>query len=246
MITSPSRFVMSTAAGELMGDKTAAEDAICALCGGAILKGEPVKPTSTLGESFNNKMDAAVQSSRLICGACNYVSDRVWMERLSKCLVTEQGIFKLASNAAQAHFILNPPKPPFLAYLSTGKMQHVIWRAALTHTTDRINLRLGDRQLSWNPNRIRDLADDARTVLTVMQAAGIKGSSPFTKFDRELASVSSAEIRPDVVSACEANAAAMAAISRLEAMTQGELWAVGILLITKPDAIKEPEPAELP
>lgn len=237
---SPSRFVANCTSTPLSGVAIAEHDGHCALCGGPITAGEPMTPTSTLGESFNNKHDARGAGSRMICGACSSLSDRVWMERQSKALVTPAGIFKLASNGHQADFILRPPAPPFVAFISAGKMQHLIWRSRVTLSHEEIYVRLGDLQLVFSHRRVMTLFEAASSLRAFMVANGMAGKNPLVGFDRELASTVGARVRPDLARAVEDDAVAAAHVQALESMRIGELWAVGILLIAKPEAVEPP------
>lgn len=237
-VYSPSRFIVHCTNQSLLGTATAKEDGYCALCGGPIFAGERVTPTSTLGESFNSKHDINGSGSDLICGCCKRVSSRDWMERLKKSLVTEQGVFVLASNAAQAQMILNPPPPPFLAYVATGQMQHVIWRSRVTVSHDEIFVRVGDTQLSFSSARVHKLLVSARALVELMRAHGLNGKSPFQNSDRELKGPTGTALRPDLMRAIETDSAAMAHAAALGAMSLGECWAVGIAVTVDPALIK--------
>lgn len=239
-IQSPSRWVVEIAQQPLIGPLVAKADDTCALCCGPIYAGEPVDLTSTLGASFNNKADAAHKNGTLICGACNAVSERHWMERLSKAYVTADGVFKLASNPDQAYFILNAPKPPYVAYLSDGKMQHLIWRSTMTVDHDLTYIRLGERQLSFSRSKVKEALATANQVIKFMARSGAKGKTPFANYNRELETPQATRIRPDVLQACETDPVMLAACDQLEALTIGEYWALGILLLTDPEKIEKP------
>lgn len=242
-VWSPSRFILSTTKKSLMGSVVAQKDAVCALCAGPIHAGEPCEHTLEVAQaSFNNKLDGRCQTSTLVCGACNRIMSREegWMERFSKSFVNERGVFKIASNANQSHFILYPPKPPFVAFLSDGKMQHLIWRSRMTLDPRETWIRMGDRQLRFRHDRVQ-LALQSISVLTaLMDATGLKGKQPFAKFDRELDNPQGTRIRPDVVKAAGEDPDLLRHIAILEGLSAGEFWAAGVVMITPKDAIEPP------
>jgi CRISPR type IV-associated protein Csf1 len=240
---SPSHLIRQATGAPNTGTHISQEDGHCALCAGSITKGEPVSLVrKQLDEKFNNKLDLAIPTSPLICGACNALRGPLWLRNLSKSVVHAGGVFKLASLAHRAHFILHPPPRPFVAFAGVKKMQHVAWRAAVTYGDDLIYFRLGDDQLCWSrTNLMRGFAAVQR-LNALMALHKLKGRHPFSQLDIELKSALGTHIRDDVVKAAQDDPQGLEDVRILQALTLGELWALSILVITDLDKIEPPPP----
>lgn len=250
-LVSPSRIFREAAKMSPFGTTTAAEETRCLLCAAPINVGDPCTPINSRGagpkkginmEAFNNKLDVGCPSSKMICGDCQPLRLKEYLQKYGKTYACADGVFKLASNVDQAQFLLNPPSPPYIAVLlgPSQKQQHLIWRAPINLDARIILVRMGDQVLRIDRASLADAFAAMTRVVNAMHASKIKGKHPFVSLDRELASGHGTVIRKDVIRLASADPLLKADVERLQALSIGELWGICILTFAEKSEFKGP------
>jgi CRISPR type IV-associated protein Csf1 len=140
----------------------AASATTCHLCGARIAAGDVALPW-TAGAGWMDEA-AYASSSGVICADCAPLLTAPVL-RLGGVLVHRTGAFRLFTAAELGRALVDPPcAPPFVAVFPTGKMQHLLWRAAVTYDRDCFRLQLGERRVAFDVPRLRGLEADARSL----------------------------------------------------------------------------------
>jgi CRISPR type IV-associated protein Csf1 len=213
----------------------------CAMCGGHLLPGELFVPITqdTFGESFNNKLDVKVDSA-VICGDCDVLWVKEFLQNYSKSYASVDGVFKFASNEDVQAFLLTPPKPPFVAIFSTRQQQHMIWRTPVSYSAEVAFVRVDDEVVKINVARALEGARAWQLAERRMKELGLKG--PPAILDRSLGAPDMGTVRRDVTLAMKKDGGANAqVVDTLNALGMGEWWALCALRYVKLD-----EPASWP
>lgn len=188
-LLSPSRLALEAAGRKPVGSHVATADmGACAMCGTTIGPGDIYSPFEVTN-TFMDRPSLADPFSYLACGHCTVVrSEKEFLQRFSKSVVTRDGFFKIASNDDQASFFLNPPAPPFLAFVSDATQQHLIWRTPVSYSKDVFQLRFGNRVLMIRHKvMMRTLAAfNALHALLETHVSGGPTKFQMVGFDREL------------------------------------------------------------
>jgi CRISPR type IV-associated protein Csf1 len=201
--------------------------ATCALCGSALLAGEPAAPlkNTTFDEGFNNKLDVHTRGT-VVCGDCEALWAPEFLQKYSSTYAAAQGVFKLSSNEDIQAFILTPPPPPSIAVFSTRKMQHMIWRTPVCLSAQRLIVRVDDDVLHIDRAKVLAGIRGWQHCEARMNALGIKGAVAFMRQKLDARLIGS--MRADVARAVAAESAeGAAAVASLHALRMGEWWAVG-------------------
>lgn len=195
----------------------------CVFCGRYIALGE--KAARFLPSK--NFMDAAAMTSRdqpgTLCGSCAALSTKTLMMLTQNCLITEGGIFSLASSHAKKHFLLHPPTPPFVVCFSDTTLQHLIWRTPITYSHALIHLRISSRLFCMNLARVQRAFQLCRELQT--RANFAEADSPLLSLDYDWRSLTVACLHPALEAV--AQPAELIEICRL---SPGDWWGLGVLL----------------
>lgn len=146
-----------------LSDGQVEQDSHCIMCGTYLPAGTAANLADkhTFDSAFNNRLDLRALSGKYVCGWCNALWGKDWLQKYSKTYATLDGVWKFASNEHQAAFFLNPPEPPFAAIFSTKQQQHMIWRTPVSHSRELYTVRVdGD-------------------LLTIRQAALLEGLAAY-------------------------------------------------------------------
>ena len=118
------------------GVAQATEDCCCSYCGRPVKTGEygVHNPTKYLG-LFMDDFDLARPGQKWSCCYCSplatYEHGRV-MQALMNTVVTNEGVYRIASLENRKYFLLNLPEPPWAMLIGEGKNDHLIWKAIPT------------------------------------------------------------------------------------------------------------------
>lgn len=204
----------------------ASKDCTCIMCGAKLATGQLVHPITkdTFGESFNNKLDVH-QRGDVLCGDCEALWNKDFLQKYSKSYATADGVFKLASNLDIQAFILTPPRPPFVAIYNTRQQQHMIWRTPVCLSSEILIVRLDDDILKVNRSKALAGISAWQHVVKRMKVLGFKGMPAYP--ERTLSSRSTGTIRADVAEKIGSEGPEGAhAIAALRALRMGEWWAL--------------------
>lgn len=230
--TLPARFMSGStlyrrAAGIQPVGAPLARHATCALCGIALVAGDPAVPLkhTTFGEGFNNKLDVHTKGT-VVCGDCEALWTMDFLQKYSKTYACDTGVFKLASNEDIQAFILRPPASPFVAVYNTRKTQHMIWRTPVCLSGMHLVVRVDDDVLHIDRDKVLAGIRGWQYCEARMIALGMKGGPAYTRLHLDARQVGS--VRADVARAVAAeNAEGARAVECLRALRMGEWWAVG-------------------
>lgn len=213
----------------------------CVMCAAPLAEGDRANPvtSNTFGDAFNNKLDLRALTGTHVCGDCQVLWSKDWLQKYSKTFACAQGVFKLASNDDVAAFLLTPPEPPFCAIYSTRQQQHMIWRTPVSLSQDYFVVRLdGDLLTIRRPVLMDALAAYKHaehlmaTVLLEGRKKALKG--PAALFDRQLESSSMGMLRSDVEALLRQTGDTWV-IEKLHALSIGEWWALNVLRFADAD-----------
>lgn len=245
----------------------------CAACGHAFYEGElghanPVSDSVT----FNNGTSLLGRSSDPFCSACIATWGKQYLLNLSKCVVSEQGVFNFASNENLSWFLLNPPQPPFVMVFSLAKQQHTYWRTPVARSQEVFPIRVGShvatirRSLLAQAHQLglQALADASAWAAERAQAGAQAGTRkrrglaprghgpskhPYARLDRELIASEHGALKSDVQKYL-ASGQSPRHYNILAELNELELWALAAVantapkkaLIAMPDPILRPKP----
>lgn len=205
----------------------------CAFCGKPICTGDLCEPAAALGEFFSDTRDLAAYTRRS-CPACARVRSKKAMFALQRALVTEDGIYSIAPAAARAWLFLTPPKPPFVAVLTTATLQHLIWRTPVTVSRDLIVIRHGARLHTVRPSLVAQARD---SCLRWHEANPQIKWGPYVMLDRAEEAPTHGLLREQVWQMMSQNEKDL-----FLSLTPGEVWALAHVIHTEPI---EPKPIEI-
>jgi CRISPR type IV-associated protein Csf1 len=200
----------------------------CAMCGLDLPKGSPCSPFKP-GPTFIDYPALAARSD-YVCGYCMALWNKPFMARAAKAIITTEGVFKLWSNDDLTLFLLEPPKPPFVAYLADAKGQHLIWRTPVSLSRDLFTLRLGTRKLVLRRPAYLQGVQDCALIEAATAATGKKKAVRLPFLDaRDLDQPAAGRMREDVRRSLEEAGAAdaLAAFARVATLTAADRWAIG-------------------
>lgn len=164
MIISPSRLVVDATGLPFEGADVCDERHIgqhCAVCGDALVTGEPVDPLD-LPASFTNHSALALPGGDWRCGACNVVMTRsVFQMAASTVLISREGIYPIVRKEHRAWAFLTPPAGPFAISIQNAKQQHVIWRAPVSLSSENIMIRVGEQVVRVRQRMLLAARDEA-------------------------------------------------------------------------------------
>lgn len=245
---SPTQLLIAYMGIPPMGKAVADHDGRCVMCGGHYTVGDrcdPWEPTPT----FTDFADLQNPSGTHVCGACLAVNARGkdFMQTYTKSIVCRGGVFGFFSNDAVAHWLTNPPEPPYLAFISTQQIGHIVWKAPVNLSRERMTVRYNDKTLTIRRAHLLEAVEAAKALSEAKIADEIakeaegKGKkrgrpasfrSPVT-LDRELKNPESGTLASWVDSIAAGDPALMRAALTLRSATVGELWGLTHLLFAK-------------
>lgn len=224
-------------------------DSHCAMCAAPLPAGTAANPITkhTFDSAFNNRPDLRATTGRYVCGHCQALWTKDWMQKYSKTFATTDNVYKFASNDQQAAFLLNPPQPPFCAIFSTKQQQHMIWRTPLSLSREMYTVRVdGDLLLIRQPILMEGLRAyrHAESVManTPLASTGRKLKPPAALFSRELARHNMGTLRDDVMALLKQTGDEWV-IDTLHAMSMAEWWALNVIRHYDPDSPPAYQPA---
>jgi CRISPR type IV-associated protein Csf1 len=243
---SPSRLTAKAAGLKPMGSRKAEEECRCAMCGTKILAGEMIDDFAP-GDGFTDHPALNYPLSPVICGDCKAVWRKEFMQKYSKSIISEEGVFPSAKMENQAHWLLNPPNPPFIFILSDQQQQHLIWRAPVNLSRDVYQIRFGGTVMTVRRDMLLKAFSAAKRLVETFNAGKskaeqFKGKHPFVRLDWNLEDLNHGMLRQDFARLEDEQS--KQDIALLRRLTNGELWALCVLLAGK-DPVK-PEPVCTP
>ncbi len=209
----------------------------CAVCGGALLEGEPVDDCA-LPHSFTNHSALAHPGGALRCGACTTIMVRsVFQMQCATAVFCADGCFPIMRREHRAWLIQTPPEPPFVVTVQNAKQQHVVWRAPVTLSRDLVLVRVGEQILRLRMPLLARAAQAARALVAAAKESGKRKPSkeaenPFVNDPKLQAS----EMGCLKEWARESLPALPAETARpLLHLNAGEIWALNAMLLGAPE-----------
>lgn len=224
-------------------------DSYCAMCAAPLPAGTAANPITkhTFDAAFNNRADLRATSGRYVCGDCQALWTKDWMQKYSKTFATSDNVYKFASNDQQAAFLLNPPEPPFCAIFSTKQQQHMIWRTPLSLSRAIYVVRVdGDLLQIRQAHLLEGLRAyrhaEAVMATTPLERTGRKLKPPAALFSRELARHDMGCVRADVAELLRQTGDAWV-IDTLHGLSMAEWWALNVIRHYDPENPPPYQPA---
>ena len=235
MIQSSSQVYLKAAGLVPTAADVVVEATHCVMCAAPLAAGEKANKVTkaTFGDAFNNKLDLRAISGTHVCGACQALWSKDWLQKYSKSYACAEGVFKLASNEDQAAFLLNPPPPPFVAILSTRQQQHMIWRTPVSLSQELFFVRMDGDVVTIRRRVLMEALDAYKHIVEVMASTLPEGrkrplKGPPAWIDRQLESSKTGMLRTDVEALLH-QVGDDWAVERLHGLTMGEWWALNII-----------------
>lgn len=224
---SPSALLCTAAGISAAHTTVASVDTACGMCGIAIQRGEGcVDIRHRFDDSFNNRYDL-VEGRKLVCRHCSAVwTGSFWMSAGAVAYTAGDEVVKLWSKDDVVRFLLDPPRPPFIAFRKFAKQQHVVWRSPVNWDRSRIFLRLGDEILSIRLERVHAAVQAWHALKSKLESLGFKG--PIAVTDGTLASPSMGCVTSDATVAA-LHVGMASELEALQALSAGEWWAIDAL-----------------
>ena len=241
---SPSKLAVTAAGIRPVGSQRAKKECRCAMCGTEIKVGELLDDFVT-GAGFTDYPALACKPSKVICGDCKAVWRKEFMQKYSKAVISEEGIFPFAKMENQAYWLLNPPKTPFIMMVSDQQQQHLVWRCPVNYSSEIYQLRFGGSTMTIRRTVLLDALAAAQLLVRTFNEGKKKGEqikNPFWRLDWNMLDLRHGLLRNDLASLQDDES--MKAKDLLRSISSGEMWALCVLLAGKepvrPDPVVTP------
>lgn len=235
MITHASELYATAARVEPIAHGTVNDDTYCVMCAAPLAAGAAanVLTKHTFDAAFNNRLDLRALTGKFVCGHCEALWTKDWLQKYSKTFATTDGVFKFASNDQQAAFLLNPPEPPFAAIFSTRQQQHMIWRTPVSLSREIYTVRVDGDLLTIRQAMLMEGLRAYQHAISVMAntphpRTGRKLKPPAALFSRELAMSTMGSVRDDVIELLHSTGDTWV-VDTLQGMGMGEWWALNVI-----------------
>lgn len=224
----------------------ASEDCRCSFCGRAVPTGEVglQNPLKTVG-LFMDDFALARPGEKWACCWCAPLLKAAPMRALMNSVVCAEGVFPISKVENRKYFLLNPPEPPWAILVSAAKLEHLVWRAIPTIDNRFVQVLHGGDCLTVRLRNLSEYAADCKQLTDMLIAKVSEGKgrppkyiSPFRTLGNKRDSLQHGILRPLAYQLPEAKFL----VSKLESLSQGELWALATILgdiaPIKPEKIK--------
>ena len=237
------------------GTEVAEQPGRCVMCAGDYQAGDIIEPFSP-ASSFTEYSDLQHPAGTHICSACKATWTKEWMQNYTKSVVCDGYLYPFFSNDAVTHFLLNPPEPPYLMFISTQQLGHVVWKVPVNLSRDLMMVRYNDKVLKIRRGHLLDSVDAVKTLSDLLiqwesdqeaktgkvakkpRKAGF--INPLT-LDRSLENPAHGQLKSGVLNKIGDDPAGRAAIEILQCATLGETWALAHVLFPKIPGKPEPK-----
>ncbi len=228
------------------------EPTTCYLCGRPIRPGE-MHSEAKLPSSFVDQPGAGWGGSHHLCGFCPLVFKRQGPDgaplgntlQKTNTLVCKDAIYPMNKNVHLVWFLLHTPEPPFAMCITTAKSQHLIWKAPVTLDHEAMQLQVGDSRLLIRRGFLFGQLIPAATRLggALEKLLGRKRAPhPFASIRNNDAPVGAATMHPRIMEAVGDDPSLHEDLSVVMQATNGETWAMGLLLRQNAIEPETPDP----
>lgn len=239
MLISPTKLLTESLLIAKEGSQLADHTGRCVMCGAEYHKGEIVEPFAP-ADSFTEYADLQNPTGTHICGACKAVWRKEFMQSYTKNIVSKDGLFPFFSNNDVAYWLKNPPAPPFMMFISTQQLGHVIWKVPVSLSRDVFFVRYDDKVFAIRHARLMEGLEAANLIDAALKAkASLQAGqdtkkkkkeklyfeSPFV-LDRNLERSSHGFLKDAVVEMAQDDPAVAGAVAVLRSLNAGEIWAL--------------------
>lgn len=220
------------------------EDTHCGACGVAIPQGERlvrIMPNSTTFTDWQYLAHPTLIEGRVpVCQHCAPLFTGTFLShqaRASAAVYSADGAWMLTLDAERMALLLDPPEPPFVAYVATTMGQHVAWRAPVTLDKNLIRIGVGRDSITINRPLLleasticRELADSVREQMKNKDGKPyvLKQNHPFISLDRKMESPTHGVIQPPILG-WMLERGMQDKIDFLGRLGEGELWGLSVL-----------------
>lgn len=221
----------------------AEEDTFCALSGEPIAKGDPViwmRPSDSFTDwqylthkttQHGGMVPVSQSSAALFNGAF-----LKYQAKINAAVYSSEGSFMLGTDAQRLGFLLNPPEPPFVAYIATTMGQHGAWRAPVTLDRNLIRIGLARTHLTLRMPVVHEAVLRGRSLIEAFnadlpkarKAELVKAAHPYLVLDRKLEKSGHGMLRPAVRQWASLQGRSDDIVF-FDSLTEGELWALSVM-----------------
>jgi len=159
---SPSFQVRRALALDPISDREQPVDDNCVWCGRQVSAGEPSNRFYDNGTfmDWHSLSITNERQSETLCQDCRPLWSRIGQQKTTKAVISPAGVYPVKTLNAQAHFLMEPPEPPFLFALATTTNQmHIWWRTPVNHSRSVFAVQHGPRLIWCRRDRVLPLRD---------------------------------------------------------------------------------------
>ena len=213
-------------------------DGQCKCCGKDIKQGEAVGEVST-GKSFTDWTD--FYAGDYVCISCTTAFTGDFMKIAKSAVVNKDGAWSLSKDENRKWLLLDPPEPPFVAFIATTMSQHLAWKAKPTLDKDRIALLVGKIQYMIDRPLLLQCVEDAKELVDWVRLNGkikITPNHPYAALSRDGGDERHGTIRRDIEEFVinSGDQKMIAILNRLRTLGEGELLGMAVLAKQKQEA----------
>jgi CRISPR type IV-associated protein Csf1 len=232
----------------------------CPMCGYRFAGGECGHPNPTLhSQTFNDAPSMLGSAYSPICGACNLMSQKKYMQALGKAVAARGGLWSLASNESRAWWLLNPPTPPFVMVVANATQQHLYWRTPVATSQDVFPVRIGTHVGLVRRRALAQAKELTQSMLQLMASASgdparrarkrppaaSRARHPFVSLDREMLDRQHGRLKAEAL-ALLADSATPSAFRIFAELNPIECWALAAVANQKKPLSCAPAPIAVP
>lgn len=236
------------------GDKfgVTKEPCECSFCGDNIPKGNLVALKCIKNNSgFTNDIDL-INGDNVACKYCAVFLGMTELRIGGNKIYSEAGAFNIKPDNDRGHFLLNPPKPPWVAVITNKSMfaQHLIWLTPPTIDNNLMVFRLGKQILKIPRKRLLKSIKLCGQASRIIEKSGLtrKGKTfthPYIRIDRDLDNLSHGQFLGVALKVAKTDEKMAEILAYLAENPLGVTWALATLVKAKALEEVSPQPVTL-
>lgn len=214
---------------------------VCGHCGKPVFHGDSYSQAGS-SEFFSDTRHLS-DLSGIVCAACSYLKTQAFTFTVMNKVITEDAVYPITKDVYKRWLFLTPPEQPFIANVSSAKMQHLAFRTPVSLSPKRFYLRYGRHLFTIRPDTLRE----AIGINQELQARSDKEHERlYIVNDREMNDANHGRISYQARKILPEQS-----VRFIENLSPGETWAMGYLLTRegdmteKPPAVTEQERAKI-
>ena len=147
-ILSPSNIVCQALNIDPDGATHSKIESRCGMCGGDIVKGDPVSPLR-FPSSFTMYRQLFDNSAPYRCGYCQVLYEgKPFLLDLATGIYCAEGYFPIAKKVNRGWAFTDPPAVPFVMSIQVNRSQHMLWRSPVCYSRELMTFQRGEERLT--------------------------------------------------------------------------------------------------